>query len=192
MKSLSSAGRRKTKELKSHNVLPTQKEVSPRQAVKTKTRQSQETVKIEDDSPRNQAANQPSAKQAKTLANQKNARNTKQPNSHASKQRTQAKSNITASQAKSRNNVSSNDTSENIDYRNTGVISQAQLASIMDALKNGDASVLASLTVKNPPERDVSVEAPSSNRAKNDTYSSQLVSDRVEPTSVPGKSQESV
>ena len=186
IKSLSSAGRRKTKELKSNNIIP--KEVSPRQPVKQRTLSNKvkEINKSHDDTEETKDTKKTVLKQVK-IATTKDNQNIRQRNSVAAKPAARVRDNPIASQVKGKkgNGVSSAH-NKNVDLKNTGVISQSDLASLMEAIKQGDTSAISAFATQMQQENQLEIPGGKvTNKSGAQPKNRDL--NVTEPTFVPGK-----
>eukprot|EP00794_Sanderia_malayensis_P007603 gene7603-8443_t len=162
VRNLSSAGRRKTKELKSNNVLPSQKDVSPR-LHKQQVKDSVSVAESVDDSQQQRKAFAGTSKQAKDAtssvshgSNDKkrnslgrgvgNASSNRQQQKNQTANRTRTKAGTMISQqrnaAKTTRKLQENAPSQPDTTANASVISQAQLALLMEVMKGSDVSSL--------------------------------------------------
>ena len=136
VRSLSSAGRRKTKEVKGNRILPDTKDESPRVA-KGKESRLITNAKPKDEKTERKATSKMSDKPSKDVQQRPPAGVSKASNLKKSNMNTTAKSKGTADV-----------TSEQIKPKlsnEAGVITQSELMTIIESLKGGDASLLKSI-----------------------------------------------
>ncbi|XP_065058234.1 coiled-coil domain-containing protein 66-like [Rhopilema esculentum] len=188
IRSLSSAGRRKTKEIKGNHVLPSHKDESPRQLAKHKETLSQSHVKVNtethaDPKDAKKKTGKPERPTERIVQEkQPKSINTRNTNTKASDKDSVGAKRVTKGKTSSYTQPSK----AAVISDKPGVISQSELMSLMESLKTGDVSILEVMTkVKgNQGFADVSK---FNDKASLSTLKKDNISDDViEPTYVPG------
>lgn len=187
MRSLSSAGRRKSKEVKGHHILSNQKDVSPRLVKGRESRLSDDAksknVKVDKKTSDKQNASRPS-KDSESMpshgtfkgSNLANAR------SRSIADKTPPAKKQSGLKTEKRNSDISKSGAE------AGVIAHSQLMSIVESLKEGDVSVLQNIAGVKEKNKESVINRESITDRKINARANPHA-DVIEPTFVPGISQ---
>ena len=181
MRSLSSAGRRKTKEVKGNHILPDKKDASPR-VVKGRESNLVTNGKLKDEKTEKKTTSKLSDKPGKDVDPRPRAGVSKTSGLTTSKRKPGINTNTNA---KGRIDVA-DEKRKQVASDGAGVITQSELMTIIETLRDGDASLLRSIAGM---KRENDQSTPEKSDSKSTPYAakySNLSEETIESSAVPG------